>query len=1117
MVVVLSDRYFHALFEEAMDVMVIANDEGHYIEVNRAACAFFGLSRDGLLKCSFADFSRNDWDVKQWWQSCLLQDQPQGRLCLFGGNGYLRDLDYTATPHIAPHQHLLILRDITPSHAYYQSLADALPQCLYRKDRDGRCTFANRSFLSLMGKSLEDMLGTTVYDLYPPHLAEKYAADDAWVLQTGNVLDTVEANQIPATGETIYVQVVKAPVRDEHGAIVGTQGIFWNVTERVLLERALQESEAKLQAIISTTAAAIVSAHVSGDRTYTYDYCSLGCEAIFGYSAAELMADPNLWWSRVHPDDRETHVIPCFDNFLAAQPFQFEYRFQHKDGSWRWLFVASTACWDAVTQGWRVTKIHTDISDRKAAEDALRQRENEFRTLVENAPDGILRLDREYRFLYVNPTVERLTGIPAADFVGKTNEELGFPDSLVATWRTILNRAFATGQEQVLESQEPMPTGVETFFSRIVPEVAADGSIPSVLVVSRNISELKRAQDTLIRQAEHEHTLRVVTQHIRETLDLDAILATTVAEVQRTLNADRTLVFKLNSDRSGVVTQEAVRPEYPVTLQMYWEDECFPPDCYHFYCQGQARIVSNIELDNWGGCLADFMQATGVQSKMVAPIPQTLEDGSVRVWGLLITHACGEPRVWTLEEADLLQQVANQLAIALHQSELYRIVQDLNITLEQQVQERTTQLQQSFNFEAILNRITERLRDSLDEQRILEAVITELAEHLGISFGNIALYEPHDCCDADVATAIVSEYNCQSPELKGLVLTAQQFPEMELQLRRNVQFQFCVCLDLDDRWVSALLNPMIDEHGTALGDIMLLREPHQYFDAAELKLVQQVANQCAIALRQSRLYQAAQAQVTELERLNGLKDDFLSSVSHELRSPMASIKVATDLLEIQLIQLGVISPDGPGDAASASPIERYFQILKDEGYREMSLINDLLDLARLDAETEPLIPVTIQLQTWIPHLLERFVTYTQEHQQHLAIHIPAYLPPLTTDPSHLQRVLTELMTNACKYTPPNERIIVAVQAREGVIELQVSNSGVQIPVVECDRMFDRFYRIPNTDPWKHGGTGLGLALVKKMAEYLGGTIRLESGAGQTSFVVILPNLSVCHDSTACSF
>ena len=295
----------------------------------------------------------------------------------------------------------------------------------------------------------------------------------------------------------------------------------------------------------------------------------------------------------------------------------------------------------------------------------------------------------------------------------------------------------------------------------------------------------------------------------------------------------------------------------------------------------------------------------------------------------------------------------------------------------------------------------------------------------------------------------------------------------------------------DQRLLTTLAVPLVDDQGI-LGDLWLFKAASAVFDDQEVRLVQQVANQCAIALRQSRLYQAAQAQVQELARLNQLKDDFLNTVSHELRTPMASIKMATQMLEISLKPLGLLEDN-------VSSIKRYFNILQEEEQREIGLINDLLDLTRLDAGTEPLNLSPISLHLYIPHLAESFFERTQQQQQQLSIHIPEDLPLFTTDLPYLERILTELLHNACKYTPSGETITVSAQATEATLELRVSNSGVEIAAAECDRIFDKFYRIPSNDPWKHGGTGLGLALVKKLTERLGGQISVTSSEGQTTF------------------
>ena len=198
-----------------------------------------------------------------------------------------------------------------------------------------------------------------------------------------------------------------------------------------------------------------------------------------------------------------------------------------------------------------------------------------------------------------------------------------------------------------------------------------------------DITARKQLEELLRSQASQERLLGKITQNIHQSLDLDQILDTTVLEVQRIYQADRALIFQLHVDGSGQVIKEAVNLEYPVTNQFRWQDECFPPECYEHYRQGNPRIVPDVETDEWAECLAEFMQAAGVKSKIVAPITQHVEN-TTKVWGLLIIHACSHHRQWHPAEAELLQQISNQLAIAIQQSQLYQQLQIVNQTLQHQ-------------------------------------------------------------------------------------------------------------------------------------------------------------------------------------------------------------------------------------------------------------------------------------------------------------------------------------------------------------------------------------------------------------------------------------------------
>lgn len=273
--------------------------------------------------------------------------------------------------------------------------------------------------------------------------------------------------------------------------------------------------------------------------------------------------------------------------------------------------------------------------------------------------------------------------------------------------------------------------------------------------------------------------------------------------------------------------------------------------------------------------------------------------------------------------------------------------------------------------------------------------------------------------------------------------------------------------------------------------------------------------QAEVDLQQSQ--SAAQAQLAKMESVNRLKDEFLSTVSHELRTPLTNMKMAIQMLGIALnkqsnqalYQQAQFGPDkkivdSPTLATTNSKIARYFQILNNECEREINLINNFLDLQRLDSTVKPLVMETIQIEEWLYRAVKMFKARSTSCRQSLQVNIPALLPSLVSDPYSLERILIELLTNACKFSPEDGNILVSARATSEHILLEVSNSGVEIPPEEMSKIFDKFYRIPSNDPWKQGGTGLGLALVQKITKYLGGTITVRSLSNTTYFTVQLP-------------
>ena len=153
--------------------------------------------------------------------------------------------------------------DLRHSEARYRSLVESLPLHMFRKDLEGRLVYANQTYLNEIGLPWNQLEGKTDYDLFPRHLAEKYRRDDARVISSRRVFEDVEEHRQPH-GETIYVQVLKSPVYDAHGNVVGIQGMFWDVSARQRAEEALRASDARFRSLTRSNVMGILMVHQDG-------------------------------------------------------------------------------------------------------------------------------------------------------------------------------------------------------------------------------------------------------------------------------------------------------------------------------------------------------------------------------------------------------------------------------------------------------------------------------------------------------------------------------------------------------------------------------------------------------------------------------------------------------------------------------------------------------------------------------------------------------------------------------------------------------------------------------------------------------------------------------------
>jgi PAS domain S-box-containing protein len=527
----------------------------------------------------------------------------------------------------------------------------------------------NDSLIDFFGYSRLEMIGRTTVELnfwHDLHQRDQYRA----LLHQHGSIRNLEI-QLRTKLSAVKTVLLSAEVRTLEGqdcVIV----VHRDISDRKAAELALQQSEARYRAIVEDQTELITRSLPDTTLLFVNDaYCryfNVQREDVIGKS----------YWPFIYTDDHD-RVTQELRSMSPMNPTTIDENRVVVNGEVRWTQWVNRMLFDAQGNVTELQAVGRDITALKQTEEALRKSEANLLQAQRIAHLGswefnlttqdITWSEELFRIVGLDPTQRQLSYAEVMELI---------PVEDRSRLKAAIDQAIADGTPYDVEHRIYHSDGtIRHLISKGQAVLTPQTDQPQVTKLygtAFDITDRKQLEQSLRSQAEKERLLATITQTIRQSLDLDQILATAVTEVQQTLNVDRTLIFRMNSDRSGKVIQESVKPEYPVTDQMRWEDEHFPEDCWRYYQQGMPRIVPDVTTDDWAACLAEFMQSVGVKSKVVAPIVQTQGNG-VMVWGLLIVHACSHHRQWQPSEADFLQRISNQLAIAIGQANLYQQLQ----------------------------------------------------------------------------------------------------------------------------------------------------------------------------------------------------------------------------------------------------------------------------------------------------------------------------------------------------------------------------------------------------------------------------------------------------------
>ncbi len=635
---------------------------------------------------------------------------------------------------------------------------------------------------------------------------------------------------------------------------------------------------------------------------------------------------------------------------------------------------------------------------------------------------------------------------------------------------------------------------------------------------------------------ERESILREITHKIRQSLELSIVFETAVAKIHGLIQSDRVGICKFQSDFNfdeGKFVAEAVTtgfaPMLESTIYLAGIGECFAGHDRHSSISAVADTYTPGLQDSQTKILGRFQ----VQSALIVP----LFNGPI-LWGLLCIQQCAAPRRWHEGEIESIEQIAEQIGIAIQQVTLYEKVQ-LELQIRWQAEAAIAlQLRQ----QQALGSIAEQIRNSLTVAEILATATSQVKELIGVDRASIVRLWP-DGKIQSVEEAVSPEY----PSMLGMSWNNQKFQAagLEFYLQGLPRTVFDVLNDpLSFNWrkdlqlaqvKSKIVAPIVLPAGTnetncwvsPSGDLQLWGllivdtcSAHRQWLDSEAKLLQQIANQLAIGIQQANLFEQLQAELAErkqaetqlrernqelaqsnqeLARATRLKDEFLASMSHELRTPLNAILGMSEAL--QETRFGTLTDRQRNSIMTIDKSGRHL----------LSLINDILDLSKIAANKFNLELTDVSIQSLCQNSLLFIKELAHKRQIQLNTQLPDYLKQLNirVDDLRCRQVLINLLSNAVKFTPEGGRVTLDVrvveQQPQPQIVFSIIDTGIGIAAENIHNLFQSFVQIDSSLNRQYAGTGLGLALVKQIVELHGGSVSVESEVNRGScFAVSLP-------------